>query len=179
MASHENDSDERDDEVLLLQLEDCDCIASDHPSFDNLIQPDVQREAGSFEPDKGLQLDSKWENCEPNHPVESYRQPPAHIKWPHSGGYSFDVKNFEASDSDEEPRDNDVRIFFATTIEEQKSLAVGDECLCLDSRDGQQWLATIKKKTELHALVHYKGWSKTCDDWVSLSSISPKPPQVS
>jgi hypothetical protein len=110
----------------------------------------------------------------------SYRHPPSNLRWPRSDGYIANLKNFEVSDESDNERgsDEDESLYFADTVVNQKCLSVGDECLCLDSRDGQQWVATIKKKTARHALVHYKGWSKSCDDWVSLSSISPKPTQV-
>lgn len=53
------------------------------------------------------------------------------------------------------------------------------QVLCLDSRDGQQWLATILKlkgcSPAEKALVHYKGWGKSCDDWVSVSRLSAVP----
>jgi hypothetical protein len=170
------DSEERDDdEVLLLQLEDCDYSTSDNQGFSDVAQPEFRQDLRSTHRDMLLcPADDKTATY-----PSAYRQPPAHIQWPQSDGYAIDIKMFETSDSDrEDSSDSEANLYFSSAIPQQKSLAAGDDCLCLDSRDGQQWLATIKKKTGLHALVHYKGWSKSCDDWVSLSSISPKPSQV-
>ena len=60
-------------------------------------------------------------------------------------------------------------------VQQCDSLKPGDECLCLDPRDGQQWLATIKKITQHHAQVHYKGWSKSTDSWVTRDKLALKP----
>eukprot|EP00960_Hanusia_phi_P006530 186792-Hanusia_phi.AAC.1 len=60
-------------------------------------------------------------------------------------------------------------------VQGSTGLGKNDECLCLDPRDGQQWLATIIELNKNNAKVHYKGWSKSCDDWVTVDKISPKP----
>ena len=172
----QDDADERDDdEVLLLQFEeDSDC-APENQAVDASGHFDVpSQQCTTASMTAPRQLDA-FEEYPP-----SYRHPPSNLPWPRSDGYAADLKNFEVSDESdrEKDSDDDETLYFADAIVDQKCLSVGDECLCLDSRDGQQWVATIKKKTGRHALVHYKGWSKSCDDWVSLSSISPKPTQV-
>jgi hypothetical protein len=172
----QDDTDERDDdEVLLLHYEDSDDAVSENQALNASSLCDVRTQHCAAASTTAPILGDSFEEYPP-----SYRHPPSNVEWPRSEGYAADLKNFEISDESdcEQGSDEDETLYFANTIVDQKVLSVGDECLCLDSRDGQQWVATIKKKTVRHALVHYKRWSKSCDDWVSLSSISPKPTQV-
>jgi hypothetical protein len=172
----QDDADEREeDEVLLVKFEDCEDVVPENQAINASDPFDGRTElCSSASTAAPLPHDSTAEY------PPWYRHPPKNVEWPSSHGYAADLKNFEISDESDGDKgsDEDESLYFANTVLGQKSLSVGDECLCLDSRDGQQWVATIKKKSARHALVHYKGWSKSCDDWVSLTSISPKPTQV-
>lgn len=58
-----------------------------------------------------------------------------------------------------------------------EDLKVGEAVMCIDSRDGQQWEASVLKISQdcKKAMVHYKGWGRSSDDWVCVSLLSPKP----
>ena len=169
----DDDGDERDDEVLLLRPQEyCYLGSAELQSVNDLAEQDTTNLPDSSAPADELSYSNR-EGCFP----AACRSPPCDIHWPRSDGYAAELDKYDSDPSDSESQQDETP-YFARYAVEQRSLEVGDDCLCLDVRDGHQWLATILKKTEKYALVHYKGWSKTCDDWVLLSSISPKPSQV-
>ena len=100
--------------------------------------------------------------------------------WPPARGHAISLACFGCAESSaQEPEKSAQRRVHASLVQKCDELKAGDECLCLDPRDGQQWLATIMKMTENHALVHYKGWSKSTDSWVTRDKLALKPsPQV-
>ena len=94
------------------------------------------------------------------------------VKWPPSHGHGISLACFGVQSPEGAPAQRRVH---ESLVQKCDHLKEGDECLCLDPRDGQQWLATIKKVTEHHALVHYKGWSKSTDSWVTRDKLALKP----
>ena len=94
------------------------------------------------------------------------------VKWPPGHGHGISLACFGVQRTEGVPAQRRVH---ESLVQRCDHLKEGDECLCLDPRDGQQWLATIKKVTEHHALVHYKGWSKSTDSWVTRDKLAVKP----
>jgi hypothetical protein len=94
------------------------------------------------------------------------------VKWPPGHGHGISLACFGVQRTEGVPAQRRVH---ESLVQKCDHLKEGDECLCLDPRDGQQWLATIKKVTEHHALVHYKGWSKSTDSWVTRDKLAVKP----
>jgi len=98
------------------------------------------------------------------------------VEWPPAHGHAISLACFGC-----EQRSEGAEVAAAqrrvheSLVHKCDHLKAGDECVCLDARDGQQWLATIKKLTENHAQVHFKGWGKSTDSWVTRDKLALKP----
>lgn len=107
---------------------------------------------------------------------EDEKKAAAQLDWPPALGHAITLACFgceqRAEGAEEEAAQRRVH---ASLVHKCDDLKAGDECVCLDARDGQQWLATIKKVTEHHAQVHFKGWSKSTDSWVTRDKLALKP----
>jgi len=98
------------------------------------------------------------------------------VEWPPAHGHAISLACFGCEQRSEGAEEAAVqRRVHESLVHKCDHLKAGDECVCLDARDGQQWLATIKKLTENHAQVHFKGWGKSTDSWVTRDKLALKP----
>ena len=97
------------------------------------------------------------------------------VEWPPFHGQKITMASFGCDESAQQLEAPAQRRVHESLVTKCDDLKAGDECLCLDPRDGQQWLATIKKITPHHVQVHYKGWSKSTDSWVTHDKLARKP----
>lgn len=108
---------------------------------------------------------------------------PPQEEWPSAGGHPVSVDVFltpemKAELAAEKSKDDGPLVHPSIcTPTKAEHFKVGEAVLCIDSRDGQQWEATVLKLStgSGKALVHYKGWGKKSDDWVDISMLSAMP----
>jgi hypothetical protein len=151
-------------------------LPEDSPQMSTDEQPQAEDVAGAVQEEDDVltalaPVRPNWERNEEE--LAAARQ----VTWPPAHGHEITLASFGCLE--EEADIPSQRHVHESLVHKCDHLKAGDECLCLDTRDGQQWLATIKKVKPHHAQVHYKGWSKSTDSWVTRDKLALKPsPQV-